>query len=128
MILAQIYRAIQVKITIRSVSLYVVIYFTLELIILKFTYFLTPCETTIKITMVFLDDKETTNICTTFCLRLVSKSKSNNNVVKYVELEFLKKKLSLGFYSEMYSVPLRTASISCLFLFKHKLKIGLKVV
>jgi hypothetical protein len=70
----------------------------------------------------------TTNICTTLCLCLASKYKSNNNVVKYVGLEFLKKKLSIGFCSEMYSVPLRTASISCIFLFKHKLKIGLKVV
>ena len=35
MILAQIYKVIQVKVTITSVSLYVVIRFTLELIILK---------------------------------------------------------------------------------------------
>jgi len=65
-----------------------------------------------KITMLFLDDKKTTNTCTNFCLCFVSKSKSNNNVVTYVGLEFLKKKLGLGFGSEMYSVPLRTASIS----------------
>jgi len=35
MIQAQIYKETQVKITVRSMSLYVVIYFTLELVILK---------------------------------------------------------------------------------------------
>jgi hypothetical protein len=60
MIQAQIYKETQVKITMKSVSLYVVIYFTLELIILKCIYFLTQCEHTMKITLLFVQENGNT--------------------------------------------------------------------